>query len=286
MHVPGVITEGGVSLALLAVVAAFVLGWKPRLTVGRAWFAGIFLLIANFSVLFMTQEKNPDLYFGTFWFLVIPICFLISFAEYGAERLNILLIAFWMPVFTEFGVTLNSYISALSVAIVLILAFQLWRNPKEEGFIRTKEAHWELAMGMICVFVLLLVIAQLVGWEKALATRYLKESHWMLAVSAALFFFVKAIPEELIFRGIFQGALKDKIGFRSALISSASFYGLTALNNPAPWAFPNWHAAINATLLGLGCGIVYNKTKSLTVSAVLNASVSFMWWALCARGGS
>ncbi|TSC82536.1 MAG: hypothetical protein G01um101419_542 [Parcubacteria group bacterium Gr01-1014_19] len=286
MHLPGLITEGGVSLVLLAIVAAFVLGWKPKLTAKKVSVVGSLLLIVNLCFLFITQEKSLDVYGPTFWFFAIPILFLVDSGPRKIASANLIFITFFMLGFLELKLVQNNYISYLSAAIILILAFQLWRDPREEGFIRTKGSHWNIALGTLCIFVMLLAFSNLLGWEKALATRYLKESRWMLAVSAALFFFVKAIPEELIFRGIFQGALKDKIGFRSALISSAALYGLTALNNPAPWAFPNWHAAINATLLGLGCGIVYHKTKSLAVSAVLNTSVSCMWWALLARGGN
>ncbi|MEK7654393.1 MAG: CPBP family intramembrane glutamic endopeptidase [Patescibacteria group bacterium] len=279
------VAEGVFTIILLLIVIALVLGWKPKLTTIRASLMGLLLLAINFGALFLMQERNLDLYFGTFWFLILPILFLISFASYGGTHGNISLIAFWMFGLLEFGVVLNNYVTMLSIAVIMTISFQLWRNPTEEGFIRTKLIHWGWAVGAFALLLIITALMVVFGWENALATRYLKENRWMLPVSAALFFLVKAVPEELIFRGIFQGALKDKIGFRSALISSASLYGIAALNNPAPWTFPNWHAAINAVLLGLVCGIVYEKTKSLAVSATVNASVSFMWFTLLAKGG-
>ncbi len=279
------VTEGILTILLLLIVVMFALGWKPKLTRKRVLLAGLFLLITNSGILWMNQERSMDAYGPAFWFIIIPLLTLLDRGENRITAGGMLSITFWVLFFLETGLLISNLAIFLTAAIILTMSFQSWRNPKEEGFPKTKIVHWNWLIGVFAFFLLLTSLMMACGWEKVLTTRYLTETRWMLPIIAALFFLVKAIPEELIFRGVLQGALKDKIGFRSALISSALFYGLTTLNNPAPWAFPNWHAVINATLLGLGCGIVYNRTKSLAISAVVNASVSFTWFVLLAKGG-
>lgn len=284
----GMILEAAYSFILMVWVAVKVFGYKPKLSPLRVLLAGSSLVLSNLALLFITQERDPELYGRTVFYLAVPVIWLALYARHNDRSLAGLLAvitAAWMLFFLEGGLVLKNYVNALSMAIVLIPSFQRWRDPEQEGFIRTSIKKWEWAVDSYFFFALITVTMVVFGWDDLMITRYCKQHQFMLLISAILFFFMKAVPEELVFRGIFQGALKDKFGFLPALIGASLLYGAAALNDPANWVFPNWRAAVNAVLLGLGCGIVYHKTRSLAVSGVVNASVSFVWWFIFAHGG-
>lgn len=283
-----IILEGTGSLFLLAIVAAFVLGWKPKLTTLRVSIVGGLLIIINLLLLYFCQERKTELYIGTAFFLVAPIAWLAAYCKNRDRNMVKFLpiaAALWMIGLIEYGAVLKNYVTALSVPVLLIPCFQCWRNPKEEGFPRTSFAKWNWCAGGLCGSLTAITLMVAVGWENPMVTRYFSKLQFMLPISAVLMFCAKAIPEELVYRGIFQGALKDKYGIIPAIAGSTLLYGAAALNDPALWTFPNWHAAVNALILGIACGVVYHKTKSLAVSGVLNAGISFFWWALFAHGG-
>ncbi len=289
MPIAGMIAEGALTIVLLVAVSKFLFGWQPKLSPVRVALFSFLLITANITVMHFLQEQSETFRAYTFLSLALPLLLLGVSCDLNDRVLSkgiVVISAAWILVLVEAGLTLKSYFVVLSLTVILVLAFQLWRDPKEEGFIKTKLADWKAAAGAICVFLTFTVLMVVVGWESIMITDYPAKLSWLPLLSAALFVLVKAIPEELVFRGIFQGALKDRFGFFPALIGSTTLYGVAALNNPATWAFPNWHAVVNSVMLGIGCGVVYNKTKSLAVSGILNAAISFIWWFSFARGGN
>ncbi len=277
------------SFGLMALVAILVFGYRPKLSPRRVIVFGFALALSNLAMLFVIQEKDPELYVKTVFYLAVPVIWLAIYCRHKDRSVaNILAVASagWMLVFFKTGIVASSYANALSLALVLIPIFHCWRDPKQEGFIRTSLKGWGWGLRIFGTLLAVTGLMLIFRWDGWMVSKY---SHGLLALPLPLFllffFLVKAIPEELVFRGIFQGALKDKLGFLPAVTGSALLYGIAALNAPAPWAFPNWRAAVNAVILGLGCGVVYNKTKSLAISAIVNASVSFLWWFVFEHGG-
>lgn len=288
MPIAGVIAEFTLGAILFVVIAALVLGWRPKLSPVRVWLFGALLVIANITVMHLSQEQSDSTYVFTVLLLVHPILWLAACCDARMPVLSKMVAvgsAIWILCLFEFGAVFSSYVAVLSATFLIILIFQHWRDPKEEGFVKTSRKDWQMAFKVAVLMVGVSVAMIGLGWERVVIAQYPTKLQCLPLLSAVLFFLVKAIPEELVFRGIFQGALKDEFGFMPALIGSTLFYGVAALNNPALWAFPNWHAAANALLLGLGCGYVYDRTKSLAMSGVVNAVVSFGWWHYFARGG-
>ena len=106
-----------------------------------------------------------------------------------------------------------------------------------------------------------------IGWQKASAV------HVVLVSVYALVF---AIPEEIIFRGIIQGFIQDRIGnpFLIILISSAVF-GLAHLANGAKGLSPkkwNWTLALVVFLAGFPLGLNYYFTQDLLIPTLLHVS--------------
>lgn len=84
-----------------------------------------------------------------------------------------------------------------------------------------------------------------------------------------------AIPEELLFRGLFQNFLTQKIRHPALAIAIAAVvFGATHLNNgPAP----DWRYFLLASIAGLIYGLAYHRTKNLTAAALIHAAVDATW---------
>ena len=100
---------------------------------------------------------------------------------------------------------------------------------------------------------------------------------WVLAWPLGYIF--TALPEELLFRGIIQNQLHDRIKNEwVALAIGAFIFGLAHLNNgTSGYPVPNWMYVVMATLAGLAYGWTWRKTGKITASAVVHATVNFVW---------
>lgn len=92
-------------------------------------------------------------------------------------------------------------------------------------------------------------------------------------------YFLNALPEELLFRGIIQNLLAKILGRFSggkwlALALAAAIFGYSHYNNFNP---PDWRYVYLAGLAGLFYGWTYMKTGKTTVSALVHTAVNFLW---------
>lgn len=88
-------------------------------------------------------------------------------------------------------------------------------------------------------------------------------------------FWVVALGEEFLFRGVIQNALLRWPGSKVlALVVSSILFGLVHL-----WyrQFPNWKHVLIATVLGLFCGSAYLQTRSIRASMVTHALIVVVW---------
>ncbi len=88
-----------------------------------------------------------------------------------------------------------------------------------------------------------------------------------------------ALPEELLFRGVIQNQLHDRIKNEwVALAVGSVIFGLAHVNNStAGFPVPNWMYVIMATLAGLAYGWTWRKTGKVTAAALVHASVNLIW---------
>ena len=98
------------------------------------------------------------------------------------------------------------------------------------------------------------------------------------AARAVAIYFLIALPEELLFRGLLQNLLERRrpAGWPAAspLLSAAVIFGLAHLDNrPAP----NVRYAFLATLAGIAYGWVWARTRKVTASALTHATVDLVW---------
>lgn len=93
---------------------------------------------------------------------------------------------------------------------------------------------------------------------------------WVLFYSTALI----ALPEELIFRGVFQSLLQNKFPASPlVIILSALIFGTAHLLNRASSLNPrfyNWSLAVASFVVGIFLGIAFALTQSLAVPIILH----------------
>jgi membrane protease YdiL (CAAX protease family) len=94
-----------------------------------------------------------------------------------------------------------------------------------------------------------------------------------LLITPLLIYLLTALPEEFLFRGIFQNLLMRWLGQWPGLAVAAVIFGLAHL--------PDYRYVALATLAGVVYGFVYARTKKITASAVTHCGVNSIWaWLL------
>ncbi len=129
----------------------------------------------------------------------------------------------------------------------------------------------------LVAFVLVAPVLILLGW----AVSFLAPFHWPphlpsagLGAKFVLILFATALPEEILFRGLIQNLLLQKLGARTAtLLLAAVIFGSAHLNN-APGPLPNWRYMLLATIAGFAYGKVFHKANSIFASTFLHALVN------------
>ena len=100
-------------------------------------------------------------------------------------------------------------------------------------------------------------------------------SGWQMLVSALGIFFLIAIPEELLFRGIIQNFLEKTLRKPMlALIVTSLIFGAAHLNNGPR---PDWRYFLLASLAGLFYGNAYQRTRGLMAPAFVHTLVDTVW---------
>jgi membrane protease YdiL (CAAX protease family) len=100
-----------------------------------------------------------------------------------------------------------------------------------------------------------------------------------LVLAWPLGYLFTALPEELLFRGVIQNQIHQRVKNEwLALAVAAIIFGLSHLNNNTPgYPEPNWMYALMATLAGLAYGWTWRRTGKITAAAVVHATVNFIW---------
>lgn len=104
---------------------------------------------------------------------------------------------------------------------------------------------------------------------------------WLLSFLAI--YFLNALPEELLFRGVIQNLLEQRLaplpnGRNLGFVIAAIVFGLAHINNTTAFHHPpNWPYVIMATLAGLAYGYAWRKSEKITASAITHTGVNFIW---------
>jgi uncharacterized protein len=99
-------------------------------------------------------------------------------------------------------------------------------------------------------------------------------SVWLVVSRYAVILAATALPEEILFRGLVQNWIQQRLGVNwASLAVAAVVFGAAHLNNLGT-AAPNWRYMVLATIAGVAFGRVFQKSGSILSSAMLHAAVN------------
>lgn len=246
---------------------------------GAAWLAG--LALAALTARAEGLGVAPVLVRWAPYLALAPTLFAWRRGEPGAGRLGAAALAVWLPLAVGVVPTLAlarpsgqplevGYAIPFDLSLFLVLVYRPVRHIGYELPIPRAQlgrAVLAFAVCAACVLPLGLVtgfVAPGFGVRSPLAVAG-------VGLSA---YFLTAIPEELLFRGMLQNALERLLRPRPGLAAAALLFGLAHLGDPPA---PNWRYAVLASIAGLAYGYVYQRTRSITTSAVTHALVDWTW---------
>lgn len=239
-----------------------------------------------------------DLLLSTLLFCLVP--FLLLLATRPPSRFQIIgqavaAVAIWIPVEMSwlpqvelaggFPVTMTGLLVLVFAFYLFLVAFPM------EGIGYTFEirtADWSFAARYFSLFTAFLAIPLALLLDFAAPSSIIPGFEEWPVRFLAIFFFV-ALPEEFLFRGIFQNLLEKiwpSTPIRTLVLASVLF-GLSHANNAnPPYLHVNagplnlqlpWVYIVLATLAGIFYGLTYRRTGKITVAAVVHALVDFYW---------
>ena len=95
------------------------------------------------------------------------------------------------------------------------------------------------------------------------------------ALTAAITFFLIALPEEIYFRGWIQNLLGRRMGRMNSLLVTSTIFGLSHFNKRS--AIFNWRYVLLATIAGFFYGRAWQRGHGVAASAITHASVDTIW---------
>ncbi len=246
-------------------------------------------LVAVYTIFaLLASTFNIGLFVKLLAWYMIP-CLIYSVGVSDPEQISIkdLVVALilWAPI--EFGklagldIVFNKdiMIPALPFAAPAfgLYLFVILRNLPDVGFsfkLRASDFRWA-ATGLLMLAPLLIPLGTGLGFIRFST---LDLSVWKILELLLGIYFMVAIPEELLFRGIIQNLLmKSALGKWGKLLPlsiAAVIFGLSHWNNFNP---PDWRYVILASIAGMVYGFVYIRTGKTTASALVHCGVNFLW---------
>lgn len=186
-----------------------------------------------------------------------------------------------LAVFARVGTLFGFY--ALQACVLALLAWRR-RVPVLEAFgLRAPHVAWPARLASVVMVVALLVGTRLValaygmtaqeaGWEPPARgildlTEMFGPTVWGLIFSVALVVVVAPIIEEVLFRGVIQGALMPRVGYRVAIAAAAALF---ALSHVTAWLL------LPLFVLGVACGWLAHTRSSLLPAIWLHAAYNLL----------
>lgn len=231
-------------------------------------------------------------------YFVLPILFALFIKKVGPKVPRIILIVpallIWIPYepslfglegllpnlqFLSVGRTQIPWVLFLALCNLWIIYFVILKFLKWKEFLINFNNVSVAFRGLVVLAPVLLMTALALGFVNFSP----KSIDALFLLRWVQIFLLIALPEEILFRGVIQNFFNRGLGWSgfSALAVGAIIFGWSHINNStANHSPPNIPYVILGGLAGLGYGWVYLKTKSLSASALVHATVNFIWW-LC-----
>lgn len=252
----------------------------------------IFLAPAILSAMFCAVALALDAFSAPLALLVSTYTFVPAAAAFAIRRRAppawvdfALILWFWLPLEFSLGARfipkpaqsllhLAAYGVAVTLALILFLLFRRLDGIKY-NLPRSPRDLANLLTGFAIAAPILILVGRAIGFldpfhvPARLSVARLGAQFTIILASTAL-------PEELLFRGLIQNSLMQRLGANLRTLLLAGFiFGCAHLDN-GPGALPNWRYMIVATIAGVIYGRVFEKSSSIFASAGLHALVDLI----------
>jgi membrane protease YdiL (CAAX protease family) len=180
----------------------------------------------------------------------------------------------FIPKHAQGALHLTAYGVSILLALSIFLFFRQLSGTKF-NLPRSGRDLVNLLIGFAACAPVLIVLGRVIG--------FLPPFHLPAQVSPAhigsqylIILAATALPEEILFRGLIQNCITQRLGTSARTLLLAAFiFGCAHLDN-GPQPLPNWRYMILATIAGIAYGKVYEKSSSILASAGLHALVDLI----------
>lgn len=180
--------------------------------------------------------------------------------------------ASWIPRAEQSLLHLAAYGVAVTLALVLFLLFRRLEGMKY-NLPRSPRDFRNLLLGFAVAAPVLIVVGRAIGFLDPFHVPA-RLSLARLAAQYLTILAATALPEEMLFRGLIQNSLMQRLGANFTTLLLAGFiFGCAHLDN-GPGPLPNWRYMIVATIAGVIYGKVFERSSSVFASAGLHALVN------------
>jgi uncharacterized protein len=242
------------------------------------------VLLAYLAGSLWTQTFRSDLMVRLILWLYVPVVLLsVRFLEgnrfYVKEIAAALIL--WLPI--EFGALSGFDIIftdgiqipalALGAPVLGLYLFEILRNLPGIGY----HFRWQASDFKPVAISLAILACLLIPFGVSSGFIHFSEFDTSFAEIIKLLFgiyFLNALPEELLFRGILQNLLTRMGNFWFGLIAASLIFGFSHYNNFSP---PDMRYVWLASLAGAFYGWTYAKTGKTTISALVHTGVNVLW---------
>jgi membrane protease YdiL (CAAX protease family) len=213
------------------------------------------------------------------WYIVLPaspvvdILFLIAVA---AIYLSKIFDRIYLSPIPKLSISVLGHLMLIRTAALAVLVFR--GNVRAEFRFLPNRAEWFAGLRY---FGMMLPVLGFAYWALGLVNRRPQTRGAGLTALIAIGTFlgilwVVALSEEFFFRGLLQQWIEGWTGspLRGLILASAVF-GLAHLGFHR--IFPNWRWAIVAAILGLFCGLAWQKSRSVQAPMVAHALIVTVW---------
>jgi membrane protease YdiL (CAAX protease family) len=178
----------------------------------------------------------------------------------------------WIPRAQQSVLHLAAYGVAVTLALVLFLLFRRLEEMKF-NLPRSPRDLRNLLAGFAVAAPVLIALGRAIGFLDPFHVP-VRFSGLRFIEEYLLIFAATALPEEMLFRGLIQNSLMQRLGANFATLLLAGFiFGCAHLDN-GPGPLPNWRYMIVATVAGVIYGKVFERSSSVFASAGLHALVN------------
>jgi membrane protease YdiL (CAAX protease family) len=218
-------------------------------------------------------------------YVLLPAALLLTIRKPGQHLLwqdTLVIVALWLPLDFRWmrdvwgwpSHSLAYSMNSLLATGLAVFLFVCVRRLEGVGY----RCHFEKLDGWIGLrnFLLFAPLAIPIGLVTGFITLSSRQTpKGELLLSALGIFFLIAIPEELLFRGIIQNFLEKTLRKQVlALIAASVIFGAAHLNNGPR---PDWRYFLLASMAGLFYGNAYQRTGGLLAPAIVHTLVDTVW---------